>query len=68
MSEQDGHLLLGSVEADEEVDQVKAGELDAFEAVEASEEKEFLFTVFTIFLLFLAEEFETVNFWTTSRY
>ena len=29
MSEQDGHLLLGSVEADEEVDQVKAGELDA---------------------------------------
>ena len=29
VSEQDGHLLLGSVEADEEVDQVKAGELDA---------------------------------------
>ena len=29
VSEQDGHLLLGAVEADEEVDQVKAGELDA---------------------------------------
>ena len=29
VGEQDGHLLLGAVEADEEVDQVKAGELDA---------------------------------------
>ena len=28
MSDEDGHLLLGPVEADEEVDEVEAGELD----------------------------------------